>query len=290
MAGGTQKWLVGCGIGCGFLILAAGGVGTCGYLGVQKIKDRAERLDEGFDALYEQYGRPAEYAPPADGVVPAGRMEAFLAVRAAMAPSRDELAAVLTELDADTKGVGGVFKKIGAGVSVLPSMFDFIDERNLALSEEQMGVGEYLYIYSLAYYSWLGKDPADGPSFTVSDHDDADDDRVSFRWGGDAGPGSDDPREVRERRGREIRRYLNGIQHQMLANQLDAAQGRGLDEDWLARLEAERAALDGSADRLMWEDGLPEAVAAAFAPFRDRLEAAYSPVMNVVEVGLVEHE
>ena len=198
---------------------------------------------------------------------------------------------MLTELDADTKGVGGVFKKIGAGVSVLPSMFDFIDERNLALAEAQMGVGEYLYIYSLAYYSWLGKDPADGPSFTVSDHEeDSDGDGVRFRWTGDGRGSSGDPEEVRARRGREIRRYLNDIQGRMLANQLDAARGRGLADDWLARLEAERAALDVSADRLMWEDGLPEAVAAAFAPFRDRLEAAYSPVMNVVEVGLVEHE
>ena len=291
MAGGAQKWLVGCGIGCGFLILTAGGVGTCSYLGVQKIKDRAERLDAGFDALYEQYGRPAEYTPPADGVVPAGRLETFLAVRDAMATSRDELAAALTELDADTEGVGGVFKKIGAGMSLLPSMFDFIDERNLALSENRMGVGEYLYIYGLAYYAWLGKDPADGPSFTVSDHEEESDaDGVRFRWGGDAGPGRDDPEEVRERRGREIRRYLNRIQERMLANQLDAARGRGLDEGWLARLEAEHTALDASPRRLMWEGGLPPDVADGLAPFRDRLEASYSTVINVVDVGLVEHE
>jgi hypothetical protein len=40
----------------------------------------------------------------------------------------------------------------------------------------------------------------------------------------------------------------------------------------------------------MWQDGLPQAVEAGLAPFRDRLEEAYSPVMNVVEVGLVEHD
>ena len=35
MASGVQKWLVGCGIGCGLMILAAGGIGTCGYVGVK---------------------------------------------------------------------------------------------------------------------------------------------------------------------------------------------------------------------------------------------------------------
>jgi len=290
MASGTRKWLVGCGIGCGFLILAAGGIGTCSYVGIQKIKDRGERLDAGFDALYAEYGRPADFVPPADGVVPAGRLEAFLAVRETMAASRDELADVLVELDAATEGVGGVIKKINAGFSVLPRMFDFIEERNGALADEGMGVGEYLYIYSLAYYSWLDRSPADGPSFTVSDDDDEDEDEdgVTFRWKGSGH--HDDPEDVRARRERQIRRYLNRIQGRMVANQLDAARARGLDAGWLAQLEAEHAALDESSGRLVWEEGLPEAVAAALEPFRGRLEASYSPIMNVVEVGLVENE
>ena len=36
-----------------------------------------------------------------------------------------------------------------------------------ALLEVGMGPGEYMYVYSVAYYSWLGKSPADGPSFTL---------------------------------------------------------------------------------------------------------------------------
>lgn len=293
MASGARKWLVGCGIGCGFLILTAGGIGTCGYVGVKKLKDRAERLEQGYEALEAEYGRPEDYAPPADGVVAVGRMEAFLAVRTALAPSRDELAAVLVELDSGTEGVAGVLRKIGAGVSIVPRLLDFVDERNRALVAEGMGVGEYLYVYSLAYYAWLGKDPADGPSFTVSDHgSDADGDGVSFRWSGDDGGGgsSDDPEEVRRRRSRQIRSYLNGIQVRMLANQRDEARARGLDAAWLARLEAEHAALDADPARLMWQDGLPRPMADALEPFRDRLEEAYSPVMNVVEVGLVEHD
>ena len=52
MTGARGSRRKGCGIGCGILILAAGGIGTCSYLGIKKIKDRAEQLDAGFDALY----------------------------------------------------------------------------------------------------------------------------------------------------------------------------------------------------------------------------------------------
>ncbi|MFO7609729.1 MAG: hypothetical protein R6X35_11145, partial [Candidatus Krumholzibacteriia bacterium] len=83
---------------------------------------------------------------------------------------------------------------------------------------------------------------------------------------------------------------LNEIQVRMLANQRDEARARGLDEAWLARLEAEHAALDADPARLMWQDGLPEPMADALVPYRDRLEDTYSPVMNVVEVGLVDHD
>ena len=285
MASGARKWLVGCGIGCGLMILALGGIGTCGYFGVRNIKDRAERLEVGIKALNDQYGPPAEFAPPADGVVRAGRLETFLAVREAMAPTREELGRSLTELDADTDGAGGVFRKIRAGMTLLPRLFDFIDERNVTLVDQGMGVGEYLYIYSLVYPVWLGKDPGDGPSFAITG-DDEDEDPTTFRWQG----GDKDPQEVRARRADEVRRHLNRIQGSMLANQLDAAGRTGLDPAWVAQLEAEAAALDQSSLRLMWQDNLPAAIAAGFEPYREQLEAAYSPVMNVVEVGMVEHD
>ena len=222
MASGARKWLVGCGIGCGLMILAVGGIGTCGYLGVRNIKDRAERLDAGFEAVTAEYGRPDEFTPPADGVVPAGRLELFLEVRGLLAPSRNELGAVLVELDAGTEGGRGVLNKIRAGMSLLPSMLDFIDERNQVLLDRGMGVGEYTYIYSLAYYAWLDKDPGDGPDFAVTDHGDGDD-GTSFRWEG----GREDPGDVREQRRDDLRRQLNRLQAAMLANQLEAARDRG---------------------------------------------------------------
>ena len=285
MASGARKWLAGCGIGCGLMILAAGGIGTCGYLGVRNIKDRAERLDAGLEAVTAEYGRPDEYTPPADGVVPAGRLELFLDVRAALAPARNELGAVLVELDTGTEGGRGVLNKIRAGMSLLPGMFDFIDERNRVLLDRGMGVGEYTYIYSLAYYAWLGKDPGDGPDFAVTDHGE-DGDGTSFRWEG----GREDPGDVRERRRDDLRRQLNRLQAAMLANQLEAARAAGADPAWLERLAAEAEALDMERERLMWQDGLPAPIVAGLEPHRDRLEAAYLPVMNVVEMGMTDHD
>ncbi len=288
MASGARKWLVGCGIGCGLMILAVGGIGTCGFLGIQKIKQRADNLDQGYEALVDLYGRAEEYAPAGDGVVPAARMEVFLAVRADLAPTRDKLGALLADLDeGDSRGGRGVLTKIRAGMSLLPSLFDFIDERNQVLLDQGMGLGEYLYIYGLGYYAWLGKDPGDGPSFTLSDHDQGEDEsRTSFRWNSSR----EDPGDVRESRRDDLRRYLNGIQAPMLAGQLEAARLQGLDAAWLVQLEAEQAAVEASSQRLMWQDGLPEPIAAGLEPFRDRLEAAYSPVMNVVEMGLAEND
>jgi len=45
MAGAGKKWLIGCGIGCGFFVLIMGGIGTVGYFGVKKFADRAERIE-----------------------------------------------------------------------------------------------------------------------------------------------------------------------------------------------------------------------------------------------------
>ena len=285
MASGTRKWLVGCGIGCGFMILAAGGIGTCGYVGVQKIRERADRMDEGFAVLREEYGKPSAYVPPADGVPAPDRLETFLDVRAAMAPARDELAGVLTELDTDAGGPAGVLGKIRAVLALLPRLFDFVDERNAALAEQGMGVGEYLYIYSLAYYSWLGHDPGDGPGFAVSGGDEQGGD-AGFRWD----THEDDPERVREERAAETRRYLNGLQETWLQHQLEAARVQGLDDAWVARLAAEREVVALASERLMWEQDVPAPIALGLEPWRGRLEEAYSPVMNVVEIGMADHD
>ena len=62
MGGAAKKLGIGCGIGCGVVLLVLGGIGTCGYMGVRKIVDRAEitRLGEGLRALEAILGLRAE--------------------------------------------------------------------------------------------------------------------------------------------------------------------------------------------------------------------------------------
>lgn len=302
MSGTTRKWLVGCGIGCGLFVLALGAAGTCGYFAVRGIVDNAENLDDGFAALVERFGAPQDFVPPPDGCVPAERVEAFLAVRDEMAPVRQEVAGQFRVLDGE--GPGRMFAKIKAAAGVVPSVLGFIGERNRALLAAGMGAGEYQHIYCLAYFGLLGKDPADGPGFAlVDEEEDRDQEEAgdvhrgrgrNFHWSAELG--SDDEVDVRERRGREVRRRINEVQRTVLANQAAAwrdgglvGQGRAPDE-WESQLQAEVRAMRDEALRLPWEEGLPGRIAECLEPYRDRLEAAYEPLTAILDVGLVEDE
>jgi hypothetical protein len=65
----------------------------------------------------------------------------------------------------------------------------------------------------------------------------------------------------------------------MLRRQLIAAleaDVQGLDQDDLRdQLVTEIEKLEADSERLPWQDGLPPAVAASLAPFRDRLDAGF---------------
>jgi hypothetical protein len=267
------------------MILIAGGVGTCGYLGIKNVTERAETLEEGFETLRADYGRPGEFVPAADGTIPAGRMELFLAIREDMAASRDDLAEVLNTLDGDAEGGGGVIAKIRGGLTFIPRLFDFVDDRNAVLIERGMGLGEYVHIYTLAYYAWLDEDPADGPSFQISGDDEDED--ATVRWGINQ---EDDPDNARDARDERIRRYLHGLQRQMVGNQLTVAETADVDPAWVTILREEAGLMDSHPRRLLWSDGLPPQLETSLAPYRERLEASYSPMVNAVEMGLVESD
>ncbi len=279
MAGAAKKWAIGCGIGCGLFIIIAGGIGTCGYLGVKKITDRADDLEASSEALVEAYGEPGEFTPAADGAIPAYRLELFLAIREDLAETGGELAGILETLDGE--GSGGVIAKVKAGLNLVPGIFDFVEARNGVLMERGMGLGEYTHIYTVAYYAWLEKDPADGPGFDINSEDEGE---GAVHWG----VGDDDEGDVRQRREQKLRRYLHDVQRRMLDNQLTAAEGRAVDEAWLAELRAEDARMDDISRRLLWEDWVPTPVGDSLEPFRVRLEESYTPLTNAVEMGLVD--
>lgn len=173
MAGKTRKWLLGCGLGCGGLIVLA--IGGPLVLGLFLMPP----LDRAIDAQKElaaALGAPDDHVPPA-GPVAADRLEAFLAVRRAVMPhcaAFEEFALNMGRMDdlgeqSDRPAGGEIVRAItsltGSVLGLVGDIGKLNEARNRALLEQKMGLGEYTWIYTLAYHSWLGlpfPDRADG--------------------------------------------------------------------------------------------------------------------------------
>jgi hypothetical protein len=127
---------------------------------------------------------------------------------------------------------------------------DYVTARNEALLAQEMGLGEYTWIYVVAYHSWLGHPPVkaiEGRSRKNVFHD-----RVLP--------------QVREM----IRRHLAG------------AAGSPTAVAWRSELEA----LDDVRERIPFEDGLPRELEDSLEPFRDELERLACPAASELDVVL----
>ncbi len=293
MASTSKKWFIGCGIGCGLMILISAGVGGGLYFAFKNVAGDVESIEDSYEAMEETYGSPHDFIPAADGSIAADRMVVFLAAREATKESRDKMAAILITLDDDEVDSDGnerakssVLDKIKAGMTLIPSIMTFIGERNEHLLEQGMGSGEYTYIYSLAYFNYLEKDLTDGPGFQVTGDNDGEDSSSSFNWGVNSSKEKGDTREKREK---EIRRHMHKLQMSFLRNQIEKNTVSGTaSAELVAALEEEKAAMEDGRRRLLWEDGLPEVIRASLEPFAEELDLSYSPILNVLEVGMVD--
>ncbi len=289
MAGTGKKWFIGCGIGCGLMLIILGGAGTCAYFGVKQFKDQADGLDETFEAVEAQFGDATDFVPRPDGAIPAERMETFLAIRDDMAPSRVEISNMLHTLDGD----GNWIAKAQVGWKMIPALLSFIGERNEVLLNRNMGVGEYQQVYALSYFVLLDKDPGDGPGFVLAgdDEDEEDGGPVHVNWGH-----SGDEDAVREARAKKVRVFVNDVQVAVLRNQLEAyratlSAGTELEADsWGGTLTAELAAMDLESLRFPWEEGLPAQIRDSLEPYRTRLDQTYDPMTSIIEMGLTDHD
>ena len=289
MAGSMKNWLIGCGLGCGLLIALGAGLGAAGYFGVRHVAKRAEGLEAARDSLIARFGPPEAYAPPADGSLPPERIEAFLMARHLMAPVRERTSRTLAVLDG-TSG-GNLPERVRAGVNLVPHMLAFIEDRDRALLQAGLGTGEYQYLYSLAYFSLLGKDPGDGPGFALVARGDSGEGGRDWTLGSSHDSGGDSRQRETARRDREdlVREELNRIQRENLRRQLEALDAQGGDGSraaWRATLTAELQRLTDERRSLAWDQGLPPALRASLEPFRDRLEQSYDGMTGVLELHL----
>lgn len=260
----TQYWLVGCGGGCALIVLGIAALIVGGGIFVKDTMEGFEQAIETRKALEDEHGTVAEFTPWPDGAVPPERMEAFLAVREAAAPAREKLVATFAalptspgaaeELDAKPflEKMRAVFDITRSAVGMGAEMGQFFDARNRALVDQGMGLGEYTYVYAIAFYVYLGH-PID-----------------------ETGTGIPMPNMAARRLPRELLA--------MVKNQLAALPEAG-DATWKARLSEEIAALEQDGDRLPWQDGLPTAIAASLEPYRERLESSYVREANPFELA-----
>jgi hypothetical protein len=276
----TKKWLIGCGIGCGVIILILIALGITGYMFFKNIADEFKDYDVLMTTLTERYGSIKDFTPNPDGTINPERVEAFLAVRKAFGPVREKLETSFKTLQ-DRVGQSGIevkkpkniFQMIKTGVGLIPQVAEFMKSRNQALLDAGMGMGEYYYIYSISYYSWLGYLPEDGPDFEIVGPDD---ERSSW----------DQEEVLEERRDTSLRR-LHRMLLPMLYNQLEklsTSDSLDIPDEWAESLKAEIEAMEADRFRLPWQDGLPSVIESSLNPFRYQLEQSYNKMTNPLEL------
>ncbi len=279
----TKKWLIGCGIGCGAIALIVIILVMGGFFFIRNIVQDFRSSDELMDTLVEVFGEIEEYCPPPNGAIDPQRLEAFLAVREAMTPVREGLEQSLRILqESDDERLGekerrSVFKKISTGFGLISQIADFNRARIQALLDAEMGMGEYYYLYTLSYYSWLGKPILDGHDFQIRSDDEG------FRFNDWESEESDEIRKDM------TLRWLHRIILPMLHNQYEKLTEGEIPQaqrQWQRALETEVAAMESNRYRLVWQDGLPEVIVKSLEPFKQRLETSYSPLTNGMEIAL----
>jgi hypothetical protein len=281
----TKKWLVGCGIGCAVIIVIVIVLGVGGFMLFKNVIGEFQAQEELMETLTERYGPIKDFCPDPDGTIPSGRIEAFLSVREAFAPYREKLELSMQQLqdkvgqsEVEVKKPKNVFKMMKLGFGLIPQMAEFLKYRNQALLDAEMGMGEYYYIYAIAYFSWLGKKPEDGPDFEVMGPEDSE-----SRWG------NMDAEEIREERRDSSLRRLHRTLLPMLENQrekLEALENSETLAEWKDLLDAEIRAMEEDRFRLPWEDGLPDRIESSLEPYRSRLEHSYNAMTNPFELAI----
>ena len=272
MSNTTTKVLAGCGVGCLLALLALGGLGWMGYRWARTAAEVVEAAELAERQLEATYGPTRDFRPPLDGRLPADRLEAFISVRQLMQVERDALAEAIDGLrpyDADGQATGGL-RAMRSVVGMAPRIIDFARARNEALLEVGMGPGEFAWIYWLTYHAWLGHPVGESLLLEHMEARAEADDTLEMHIDGM------DVEHARE----QLRDDIG----EMLQNLSDGLAATAADSELRDLVAAELAELSADSVRLPWQDGAPELLVDGLEPFRDRLEASYSPATNPFEL------
>lgn len=288
----TSKWLMGCGIGCSVILALIIFVVASGYFFVKdKISDFKE-IELTLEELEDEFGDIRDFTPVSNGILETDRIEAFLEAREKTEFARDNISDHLKRFSREIEDVQDegesfwtIMNLVKEGLGIIPRIVDFYKDRNEILLDEGVGLGEYYYIYTLAYYSWLKKPLDDGPKFPLLggkdfgnfDWRNFDEDYNDYEEFGD---------DVRNKRERRIVRKIHRVIVPMMERQLEELlKSEDIKNSWQSALEKEIQLLDEDSRRIPWEDGLPQVIENSLQPYRDKFEGSYNFMVNPLELG-----
>lgn len=224
----------------------------------------AKRIEQ---TLIDRFGWAETFAPAIDGSITVQRIEAFIRVREALQSDCADYQAVLTsissldnlETDKDSTSAEKTATGFQASKSIFgagPRMVSFSTTRNRALLDEDMGLGEYLYIYLNTYAEQLAAESTS----VFSGMEEA---------------------YVSERARKEFT--------QILMNQLLALQASGLQESYPgleAKLQTEIEALKNGTHTSPWPNGPPDNARVSLNPYQGHLAGLYCS--GIVKIELLQ--
>ena len=161
------SWLKIGGIGClttlALAVLAGGAVVVFTFRGYQRELTLREELDR-------RYGAHDSHHVPADGTVPADRVVRFLNVRRTLMPRCAEVTDItgaFGRMESVARSrepdVGEGLRRAGDVILRIPRVGlvfgAYVNDRNRALLDQGMGLGEYSWIYVVGYFAFLGQPP-----------------------------------------------------------------------------------------------------------------------------------
>jgi len=288
----TSKWLMGCGIGCGAIIIIAIIVIVGAYFFVKDKVDYVKEIEATSEELEDRYGQVRDFTPDPSGAISPDRIETFLTIREnteflrnRMERHFESFSGDIEDVEQEDESFWTIVNLVKKGIGIIPKIVEYYRERNEILLGEGMGLGEYYYIYVIGYYSWLNKSIEDGPKFPLMDSDEF----GNFKWQNFDENYQDYEEfgeDVRDKRKRRIIRKIHRVIVPMMERQLrELMDEQNRDSAWQNTLESEIELLDESSRRIPWEDGLPEVIEISLQPYRDRFETSYNAMVNPLEIG-----
>gem|GEM_PF-5789035 len=240
--------------GCGILAAVVVGVPLL-IVGVVGVKTWVplQRAGETLVELDRSLGSDSVYVPTPSGEIPTERMELFLELREMLISACGDYGTVqkgfnaVESLESKDSGnpheVGDVAVGLGgAALSITPFLARYFELRNDVLFTAPMGLQEYSYIYAVAYHDRLLSDEIQNEIFSNG-----------------------------EALSPEAAMMLRGC----LRRQLEAMPGCADETSGWEAVETELNSMEVDPSRLLWQDGLPDAVLEGVASYRKRLDQVF---------------